>query len=179
ERNRGALSQAGKVMAAEQAFVAYDAHVGDSDQNNTLCFGVPSLAAGVLHRGTRLRSLEMILDGKILPGSVRSAVCADWKDDRNGAAGLAAQEAEGEQEEILPPRQVGKEQKERVAQTPEQGERKTKDRRNCHELVKLVPVAPLALIFEVLEAFDVAQQPFATFPSTGRCRRRCVRRAWD
>ncbi len=51
ERNRGALSQAGEVMAAEQAFVAYDAHVGDSDQNNTLCFGVPSLAAGGAPQG--------------------------------------------------------------------------------------------------------------------------------
>lgn len=65
--------------------------------------------------GTRLRLSQMMVDGNISPDSVRSAVCADWKDDRNWAVLRETQETEGEQEEILPPIQMGKEQEERVA----------------------------------------------------------------
>jgi hypothetical protein len=54
----------------------------------------------------------MIFDGNISPDCVRYAVCADWKDDRNWAARISAQE------ELLPLIQVGKEQEEKVAQTP-------------------------------------------------------------
>jgi hypothetical protein len=112
----------------------------------------------------------MVVDGNISPASVRYAVCADWKDDRNWAARLPAQEAEGEQEELLPPIQVGKEPEETVAQTQQQMEEETKEGRNCQPHVKLASEASLALTFGVLEAFDVAQAPFATFPANGHCR---------
>jgi hypothetical protein len=94
-----------------------------------------------------------MFDGNSSPDSVRYAVCIDWKDDGNWAARLPAQEAEGEQEEPLPPIQVGKEPEERVAQ--------------------------LALTFGVLEACDADGELFATFPSSGHCRQHCVMRAWD
>ena len=84
---------------------AFGKHVGDTDQNNTLWFGVPSIAPGMFHMGTLLRSSQMIFDGNISPAFVRSAVCADRKDDRNWAA---LSEAQGEQEKPLPPIPVGK-----------------------------------------------------------------------
>lgn len=75
-------------------FVAFGRSVGDTDQNSILWFGVPSIAPGVYHRGTRLRSSQRILERNILPDSVRSDVCTDWKDDGDWTALLLTQEAE-------------------------------------------------------------------------------------
>ncbi len=121
----------------------------------------------------------MIFDGNISPDSVRYAVCADWKDNRSWAARLSAQEAEGEQEELLPPIQAGKEQEEIVAQAQQQMAEETKDGRNCQQQGQFALVAQLALTFEVLAAFDGDEEPFATSPASGRCKQHCVRRAWD
>ena len=104
----------------------------------------------------RLRSLQMIFDENISPDSVRSGVCADWKDDRNGAARLPAQEAEGKQEELLPPIHVGKKPEERVAQTQQLIEEETSASMICQQQGKLVPVAQFALTCGAFEAFDSA-----------------------
>ena len=105
----------------------------------------------------RLRSRQMIFAGNSSPASVRSAVCADWKDDGNWAARLPAQKAKGEQEEPLPPRHEGREQEERVAQTPQQMEKEgTLEERHHHQPGKLAPDASPALTCEALAAFDGA-----------------------
>src|SRR5712692_4149530 len=106
----------------------------------------------------------MVFDGNMSSDSVRSAVCADWKDDRNWAARLPTQE------EPLPPIHVGKEQEEIFAQTQQQIEKEgTLERRHQQQQGKLVPVAQLALTFGVLEACDADGELFATFPSSGHC----------
>src|SRR5258708_6151625 len=175
ERSQRARPQALEERAALPAFVARGRHASDTDQSSTVWFDVPRIASRTFHRGTLPRSSQRIFDGNISPDSVRYAVCADLKDDRNGAARLPAQE----QEELLPPIQVGKEPEETVAQTQQQMEEETKDGRNCQTHVKLASEASLALTFGVLEAFDVAQAPFATFPANGHYRQRCARPASD
>jgi len=70
----------------------------------------------------------MIFEGNISPDSGRYAVCVDW----NWAARLPAEEAEREQEELLPPIQIGREQEERVAQTQQQMEKEGTLERKHH-----------------------------------------------
>jgi hypothetical protein len=161
----------------DRTVVAGDMHVGDNDQNSILGFGAPSIAPGVFHMGILRRSSQMIFGGNISLDSVRYAVCADWKDHRNWAARLPAQDVEGEQKELVFPIQEGREQEERVAQTQEQIEEKTKDGRNCSQEVVLALVAQFAQPFGELEAFERDPAPFATFPSNGHYRPHCVRRA--
>ncbi len=43
--------------------VAHDRHVGGSDQNSTLWFGVPAIAAGAYHMDTYLRPPARMVDG--------------------------------------------------------------------------------------------------------------------
>src|SRR5512135_1049833 len=172
ERHRGALLQALEVMTAEYALVAHDRHVDDNDQNSTLWFGLPEVALGVFHTG-----ICLIFEMKSLPASGASGVCVQWKDEVNGAVRLAAQEAGRGQE--LSPMAVGKEQEEREALMWQQIADGIAEWRHSSQQVKLVPVVQPRLTFGVLEAFDGAEQPFATFPSNGRCKRHCVMRAWD
>jgi hypothetical protein len=94
-----------------------------------------------------LRSLQMIFDENILPASEQYAVCADWKDDRNRAARLPAQEAR------LPLIQSGKEPEERVAQTPQQVEEESSESMICHQQGKLMREASPARTCGALEAF--------------------------
>ncbi len=80
--------QALEVMTAEYALVAHDRHVGDTDQNSTLWFGLPEVALGVFHTG-----ICLIFEMKSLPASSESGVCVEWKDEGNWAVRLLAQEA--------------------------------------------------------------------------------------
>jgi hypothetical protein len=99
----------------------------------------------------------MIFAGNISPASVRSAVCTDWKDDGNWAARLPAQGTKGEQEEPLPPIHEGREQEERVAQTPQQMEKEgTLELRHHQQQGKLMLVASLVRTCGAREACDDA-----------------------
>lgn len=73
--------------------------------------------------------------------------------------------------------QIEEAQREIFAKYRLQIEEGTPQMRICQQQVEPVLVAQLVSTFEVLETFDVAEQPFATFRANDRCKQHCVRRA--